>query len=260
MTTVALLYHDVVRNGAFDSSGFTSPDADIYKLDADLFRRHVRSITETASNVLVTVDDGGVSASETIAPILEEHGLSGYFFIPTNWIGRSGFLSREQIRELRRRGHLIGSHSCSHPERISHCTWQQVCDEWKRSADTLFDILSEPIQMASVPGGFYNRSVAKAAGLAGIRTLFTSDPTTKVYKVENCVVVGRFMIQRSTSTELATALARGDILPRIKQSLLWSAKKGFKTVGGTTWLRFRKWAIARMWIRRAQSSSSRSSI
>jgi peptidoglycan/xylan/chitin deacetylase (PgdA/CDA1 family) len=241
--TVALLYHDVVRDGNFTSSGFQGGDSDIYKLDAGQFRRHVDAITKESSRVLITVDDGGVSALQTIAPLLEAKQLHGYFFITTNWIGRPGFLSRDQIGELRQRGHLIGSHSCSHPERISHCSWEEMCDEWKRSTDVLSTILGESIQMASVPGGFYSRKVAQAAATAGIRTLFTSDPTTSVACVNGCVVAGRFMIQRSTSPELAAALARAAVVPRLKQSVSWNAKKVLKAAGGTAWLRFRKWAL-----------------
>ena len=245
MNSVALLYHDVVLNGAYESSGFRGADADIYKLDAREFLQHLDAISSVNAQALITVDDGGVSAAENIAPLLERFGLNGYFFVPTDWIGRDGFLSREQIRELRSRGHLIGSHSCSHPERISHCTWDRICEEWRRSVDILSEILREDGQMASIPGGFYSQRVARAAGLAGIRTLFTSEPTVQVQKVDNCVVVGRFMIQQRTSPGQAAALARGDALPRLRQSLVWNTKKGLKVVGGNAWLRFRKWALAR---------------
>jgi peptidoglycan/xylan/chitin deacetylase (PgdA/CDA1 family) len=244
MKSIALLYHDVVCHGDFSASGFDRADANIYKMDVQQFRCHLDAVAKTGRHPLITVDDGGVSALGTIAPLLEERRFFGCFFIATDFIGRRGFLSRDQIRELRRRGHLIGSHSCSHPERISHCSWHQLVDEWKRSADILSGLLEEPVPLASVPGGFYSRRVAKAAAAAGRRILFTSDPTTAVRRVDGCVVLGRFTLQRTSSPERAAAFARGDWLPILQQSLHWNAKKCAKTIGGAAWLRFRRWALA----------------
>jgi peptidoglycan/xylan/chitin deacetylase (PgdA/CDA1 family) len=243
MNTVALLYHDVVEANQSSASGFSGADADIYKLETGRFEAHLSAFERVSNHLVITVDDGGVSAHTHIADRLEMHGRRGFFFIATDWIGRPAFLDRNWIRELRERGHLIGSHSCSHPPRLSHCSWTQICDEWSRSIIILSDILGEPVQAASVPGGFYSRDVARAASLAGIRTLFTSEPTLRVEKVDNCTVIGRFMIQRSTTAAEAASLAQGSLAARMKQASLWNAKKCIKKVGGETWLRFRKWAL-----------------
>src|SRR5262249_13734451 len=154
-------------SGDFQASGFPSAGARTYKLQHEEFRRHLYAIAHANPEVLLTFDDGGVSFYETIAPLLEEHGWRGYFFIATNWIGSGGFLSANQIRALRKRGHLIGTHSCSHPERMSHCPFDQILSEWTESARKLDDILGESIDGGSVPGGYYSRSVAEAAALAG---------------------------------------------------------------------------------------------
>ncbi len=244
MRTVALLYHDVVHGEDFDSSGFPGGDANIYKLTRSRFESHLDALARVRSKFLITVDDGGVSAIDVIAPMLEERAMTGYFFIPTNWIDRPGFLSKDQVRQLRHRGHLIGSHSCSHPQRISRCSWDQMRDEWQRSIDVLTGILLEPVRMASVPGGFYSRRVAEAAALSGIRTLFTSEPVSSGSRVAGCAVAGRYMIRQSTSAQTAAALARRDALPCASQYMAWNTKKILKRAGGTAWLRFRKWALA----------------
>src|ERR1043165_6895947 len=108
MNTVALLYHDVVEPGEFYSSGFTGPEADIYKLDRQAFGRHLERIAGSDGRFILTFDDGGISFYDSIAPALEQRGLVGYFFIATDWIGKPGFLSAAQIRELREQGHVIG--------------------------------------------------------------------------------------------------------------------------------------------------------
>jgi peptidoglycan/xylan/chitin deacetylase (PgdA/CDA1 family) len=240
MNSITLLYHDVVRAGEFQSSGFTGGGADIYKLDREEFCRHLDVIARVNRRVLLTFDDGGVSFYDEIAPALEDRGRRGYFFIATNWIGKPGFLSAAQIRELRARGHRIGTHSCSHPQRMSRCSFEAMKHEWADSIIALSDVLGERIEMGSVPGGYYSRKVANAAAVAGLRTLFTSEPSVSAYSVDSCVVVGRFTIRRGTSSETTAALAGGAVLPRLKQYASWNTKKLLKLAGGSAWLNFRK--------------------
>ena len=74
----------------------------------------------------------------------------------------------------------IGSHSCSHPLRMGHCSWPQLLDEWSRSRAILSDIVGADVRDASVPGGDFAPQVAEAAARAGITRLFTSEPTGDV--------------------------------------------------------------------------------
>jgi peptidoglycan/xylan/chitin deacetylase (PgdA/CDA1 family) len=256
--TRALLYHDVVPEGAYDTSGFVSPDANIYKFPVSEFERHLDAIAarhpETAVRVesaliqpdclILTFDDGGASALPT-ADILERRGHAGHFFITTGYIGTPGFLARGQIAELARRGHVIGSHSCSHPALMARLPASEIEREWRQSIDTLSGIVGSEVTAASVPGGSYRRAVAAAAARAGIRMLFTSEPTSAIYRVDGCAVLGRYSIQRGTSSELAAALAAGDPLPRYRQAVYWNFKKVLKWAGGTAWIAFRRAVLAK---------------
>ena len=247
MRPISLLYHDVVLPGNPDASGFSGGDAAIYKLDLAEFQRHLGSIQPAISKstrpVRLTFDDGGASAHSLIAGLLEAFGWRGYFFVTTNWIGKNGFLNEHEIRDLRRRGHLIGSHSCSHPPRMSHGSYTEICREWKNSIARLSEILGEPVTLASVPGGYYTRKVGAAAAEAGIRTLFTSEPVTSSHSVNGCLVAGRYAIQRGTSAATAASMASGAIAPRCRQWVFWNMKKVAKSVGGNQWLRMRKWVL-----------------
>src|ERR671931_782797 len=114
------MYHDIVPAGAEDTSGFCGIDAALYKLTPDRFAAHLRAIASRVNppalpappalaappgllSPVLTFDDGGVSGL-LAADLLEWHGLAGYFFITVNYIGAAGFLTGDDIRELRRRG------------------------------------------------------------------------------------------------------------------------------------------------------------
>jgi peptidoglycan/xylan/chitin deacetylase (PgdA/CDA1 family) len=255
MKVICILYHDVVRFGKFESSGFLIPGADRYKLDTDEFDRHLNAIAGTVEKtpvaltnlddelldeqLLFTFDDGGASSYSVIADALENYGWRGYFFVTTNFVDTPRFLTRGQIRELRKRGHVIGSHSCSHPLQMSRCSLSRLDKEWTQSVKALEDILGESVDMASVPGGAYSKSVAESAGAAGIRALFTSEPTTRCWKVGTMCVLGRFTVRQGMVSKAVVRLISSRGLERFRQSASWKAKSVLKTVGGKYYGRLR---------------------
>ena len=259
MKAVTLMYHDVVEPGRPEASGFPTPDAHLYKLTRQDFAAHLEAISRTAGAavgttehlrqhsrppVLLTFDDGGISFFDPIAPMLEQHGWRGHFFISTDFIDTPGFLTRDHVRELRRRGHVIGSHSCSHPLRMAACSVEQLRREWKDSVHLLSSILGEPVAVASVPGGWFAPKVLSTAAEAGIRILFNSEPVTRGFMQEGCLVLGRFSFQDGSPAQQAAALASGDFWPAFRQKLFWDTKKIAKAIGGPAYMRIRERLLA----------------
>src|SRR5436853_3790191 len=111
MRAHSIMYHDVVENGDFASSGFPGEGANVYKVRREDFERHLSAIGAVASGVttvrdlagaspvLLTFDDGGASFHHPIADLLEAHGWRGHFFITTGRIGTPGFLANADIRD-----------------------------------------------------------------------------------------------------------------------------------------------------------------
>ena len=267
MKTLTLMYHDVTGPG-IDASGFPGGEAARYKLTVEQFERHLAAIagplrrhpvtTDILTNrgieptrpssippVLLTFDDGGVCAAEYIAGALEARGWRGHFFVTTAYIGRRGFLTRSQIQALRGRGHVVGSHTHTHPLRMGRCSEARQRDEWARSVTALAEIIGEPIRVASVPGGHCTEVVARTARDAGIQFLFTSEPTSHVESIDSLLIFGRYSVRRSTSAATAAAIANGERLPWVRQSIAWRFKAVAKATGGTVYDRGRAWILGR---------------
>jgi peptidoglycan/xylan/chitin deacetylase (PgdA/CDA1 family) len=260
MKSVGFVYHDVVANGHEDASGFAGRAPARYKLSWPQFEEHLEAIAaagraptligdvqahcEAPAPIFLTFDDGGASSVE-VGERLADRGWRAYFFVISDRIGRPSFLDGEGIRALRDAGHAIGSHSRTHPERMSQCPWPELVDEWQRSSDRLGEILQEQIQVASVPGGFYSVEVAKAAAAAGIRVLFTSEPRIRSWSVDACLVLGRYSITRATPAATARRLAEGSVAPRMLQATSWSAKKVAKRLPGDPYSKLRNAILQR---------------
>jgi peptidoglycan/xylan/chitin deacetylase (PgdA/CDA1 family) len=242
------MYHAVVDDGAEDSSGFVGRDAAFYKVTPRQLEAHLDAIvdsgpgTSPGNGFVATFDDGGVTAM-TAADALERRGLRGQFLVTVNYIGTHGFVSKSDLRELESRGHSIGSHSCSHPLRMGHCTWSQLIHEWVHSRAVLSDLLSRDIRIGSIPGGDCPPRVARAAALAGYTKLFTSEPDRVPRHAHGVTLIGRFAVRRWTSARTAAALAAGRFFPCAQQALLWNARKLTKRFGGEQYLRLRRFLL-----------------
>jgi peptidoglycan/xylan/chitin deacetylase (PgdA/CDA1 family) len=261
MKAISLAYHDVSDEPPVSLPHVRS-SIGLYTLTKRDFHDHLQCIAkrsiavgkiETSCSwspanvrVFLTFDDGAENVHSYVADELEKHGWRGHFFVTTAWIGRLGFVNPQQIRELHKRGHVIGSHSNSHPERMSRLTQHELSEEWSKSRAILGDILGEAVKVASVPNGYYSRVVAQSAAAVGIEALFTSEATSTVKVIDGCLVFGRYFIQKHTPASASGAIAAGRIWPRWRQTVLWETKKLIKVVGGESYLTVRRYLISKV--------------
>jgi peptidoglycan/xylan/chitin deacetylase (PgdA/CDA1 family) len=252
----SLIYHDVVEPGRDDASGFPGADATHYKLTVGAFEAHLAALARSGRApvasvgddqvrsgrcpIVLTFDDGGASALTEIAPRLEARGWRGLFFVTTDRIGERGFVTASDLVALADRGHAIGTHSASHPERFSHLDDAAMLAEWQRSRAALEAILGRSVRLGSVPGGFYSRRVGESAARAGLEVLFTSEPMESWHTVGPTWIAGRYSVTRRTSPDVALALATGARRETLKQLVTWELKKAAKRALGPAWLEARR--------------------
>lgn len=254
---MCLLFHDVYVSDPRES-GFRSQAADRYKLSVAQFERELAALARVARPALpfaLTFDDGGISFYTLIADRLEALGWRADCFVPTGAIDRPGFLTRAQLQELDRRGHRIGSHSASHPARISSESKDDIVREWTLSRNVLQDILGHQVVTASVPGGFFSRKVAEAAAIAGVRTLFTSEPVVHAHHVAQCRVVGRFALRNGDAPESSARLVQMAPWSRWAAWADWNAKGLIKPIVGNAYVRVADWLMARKAAKRSLIST-----
>jgi hypothetical protein len=127
---------------------------------------------------------------------------------------------------------------------MAACSPAQLDHEWRESVARLQDILGSPIEVASIPGGYYGIKVARAAAAAGIRHLFTSEPVTSVHTVDGCRIYGRFSVHQGVRPQWVGSVIAGDVWPRMQRFVFWNAKKILKKAGGAAWIEARRRIIA----------------
>jgi len=222
MQIASFSFHEVCDDPA--ESGWQRPAALPYKHTFAKYAEHLDAIAQggVAPSLLtgrgedfggqkrlvtISFDDGGVSNLRA-GEELVRRGWRGYFFVVSNLIGTRGFMDAAEIRHLRQCGHVIGSHSTTHPDIFRALTPRQMLEEWTVSRARLADLLGEPIETAAIPGGDGSRLVYEKAAEAGLQTLFTSEPKLGPEMVNGMRVLGRYCLKRDTANARAAELAR----------------------------------------------------
>jgi peptidoglycan/xylan/chitin deacetylase (PgdA/CDA1 family) len=239
MQPVSLLFHDVYLSDASES-GFDSPAAGRYKLSVDEFDSQLGE-SDVLGAARLTFDDGGVSFYTIVADKLEARGLHAYCFVTTDFIGRTGFLDAAQIRELDARGHVIGTHSASHPTRFSALSRADMRSEWIESRQRLEDVLGHGVTAGSVPGGYFSRDVGRTAAQSGLFLLFNSEPVRSARAIDGCTIAGRFTIRAGAPPDLARRFVQSAPWARSKEWATWNAKGLVKPLLGSSYPRVADW-------------------
>jgi peptidoglycan/xylan/chitin deacetylase (PgdA/CDA1 family) len=139
--------------------------------------------------VILTFDDGYADFYTTALPILRSHDFRAVAYVVSGFVGTSGYMSAEQVREADHSGIEIGSHTVSHANLASlsaGSVWSQIT----QSKLFLEQVLGHPVVSFCYPSGKYTSAVASAVAAAGYH-----DATTTRYGY-SYTLAGRYVWSR----------------------------------------------------------------
>jgi peptidoglycan/xylan/chitin deacetylase (PgdA/CDA1 family) len=241
---ICLMYHEIEAPGRPVVDG--APGYLRYVVRLDDFRAQLDQIVSaglrglslsqalrdgSSPSVVITFDDGCESDWLVAAPELHARGLGATFYITTGFLGRRGYLTRSQVRELADAGFDIGCHTESH-RFLTDLSGRDIRAEIGRSRDTLEEIIARPVVHLSCPGGRWSAEVATIARKMGYRTVATSrvganDEGTDAY------ALARNAVYRHTSPDAFERMVHGRGLRR--QRLQQLALDTVKRAVGNGW-------------------------
>ncbi len=190
----------------------------------------------------ITFDDGCETDLLVAAPILGELGFGATFYITTGFLGKLGYLTTQQLRELSSLGFQIGSHSMTHAY-LSDLDDNGLRREILDSKVQLEQLIGKRVEHFSCPGGRYSRRSIEMARTAGYRTLSTSRSRMNSANADR-FALGRIPVMRETTLRdfEALCLGRGLLSLRIRESLRQTAKRA---LGNTLYDRLRQFVLYR---------------
>jgi len=165
-------------------------------------------------NVTITFDDGCETDLLAAAPILRQAGFNATFFITCGRLGKPGYLSVAQLKEISGRGFEIGCHSMTHPY-LTDLEEKDLRHEIYDAKSQLEQIIGRPVDHFSCPGGRCDQRVVTVARAAGYRTLSTSRIQANSADTD-VFALGRVAILRDVSLSAFAAICEGAPLSRMR--------------------------------------------
>lgn len=198
--------------------------------------RHIGPVTQRPW--MLTFDDGYASDYEIVLPVLLRAGMSGTFFLITDNIGKPGYLTWDQVREMYHQGMCIGSHSASHCQ-LTHIGEAAAKEELARSRQVLENQLGGEVSAFSFPYGAYTSTLCGLALEAGYRFVCTSDHGSAK---DGQRIIPRNAIHSKMNWRDVERLMQFGPLVRTQLYALDTTKKLLKgMLGGSAYLGLRKW-------------------
>lgn len=219
-SVVFLMYHELELPGR--PTVQSAPGYVRYVLKASEFGNQMRwlsrndwrgmAVTEalmfpSQNGVAVTFDDGCETDLLVAAPVLKDLGFGGTFYVTSGFLGRPGYLSHTQLRELADSGFEIGCHSKTHPY-LTALDSAGLDRELVEAKWEIEQILGRSIEHFSCPGGRWDGRALEVAQRAGYHTVATSRIQANT-KSTNLFELGRVAILRETKPDAFRAICRG---------------------------------------------------
>jgi len=235
---VFLMYHELELPGRPRIQ--SDPGYVRYVLSASSFRAQMltlkrqawrgMSVTEALASprlpgVAITFDDGCETDLLVAAPILHDNSFGATFYVTAGFLGRPGYMSNSQVRELATLGFEIGCHSMTHAY-LSDLDAAGLQREVVEAKACLEQILGRPVEHFSCPGGRYDARTAELARAVGYRTVATSRIQANGRKADP-YALARVPVFRGTGSEQFMKICRARGLWRLglSQTLRVAARK-----------------------------------
>lgn len=142
--------------------------------------------------VALTFDDGYEDMATAALPILQQYGFPATFYIIVNFVGYPGYMSWEQIEQLRDAGMEIGAHTLTHAD-LTGLPPERAWIEIEQSRMVLEERLGMPITSFSYPAGSHNAELVEMVYAAGYNNAVTTLPETEIvhmYKIPRRRILG----------------------------------------------------------------------
>lgn len=178
-----LMYHGIHRDpsspGVFNARYSVDPDDFAGQLDwlagNGFTTRLFTDAPRSASDVVLTFDDGDESWMTTALPLLTERGVVAEFCITSDYVGQPGMIGPAAVRELVAAGMGVQSHARTHRP-LSTLSPQELVEELTTSKQRLEEWSGRPVVALTLPGGRGGAREFRAARSAGYRWVGSSVP------------------------------------------------------------------------------------
>jgi peptidoglycan/xylan/chitin deacetylase (PgdA/CDA1 family) len=213
---ITLTYHSI------NECPVQEPGAGLYCVSRGAFRAQMEYVSNfMRERVIITFDDGDITNYTQAMPVLSEFGLTAYFFLIVSRVGADGYMNWDQVRELKDKGMIIGSHGMTH-RILDKLSAADLDNEIRQSKQILEKELVCEIKAFSVPRGFCSEAIIGKAKSAGYQEIFTSGAESAIKSG-----IGRITVRRDWDIDKFKKVLSGQVTVKdiLRSRILLALKK-----------------------------------
>ncbi|HEY0053804.1 MAG TPA: polysaccharide deacetylase family protein [Pedobacter sp.] len=146
--------------------------------------------------IMLTFDDTDLDQFTVAAPEMKKYGFKAVYFIMTVSIGRMGrtkYMSSDQIKKLSDAGNVIGSHTYDHKN-----VKKYVAEDWvtqiEKPTKRLEEITGKKIEYFAYPFGLWNKEAIPQLKKRGFKAAFilatSRDENDPLYSIRRIIASG----------------------------------------------------------------------
>ncbi len=121
--------------------------------------------------IMISFDDTRAEQFTLAREEMNKYGFKGVYFIMTVSLGKPGYMTKQEVKELADEGNVVGSHTWDHSNVKNYSG-----EDWKIQIDKpsqeLEKITGRPIQYFAYPFGLWNREAIEQLKQRGFKAAF----------------------------------------------------------------------------------------
>ncbi|HYC27320.1 MAG TPA: polysaccharide deacetylase family protein [Chitinophagaceae bacterium] len=143
--------------------------------------------------VMITFDDTSEEHYTIAFPELQKYGFNGTFFIMTVSLGRPGYMTKEQVKDLSDKGQVIASHTYDH-HNVKQYEGQDYDNQMLKPKEKLEAIIGKKVDYFAYPFGEWKAAaipeLQKRNYKAAFQLVGKRDSTEPLYTIRRMIVPG----------------------------------------------------------------------
>ena len=147
--------------------------------------------------IMISFDDSRIEQFTVARSEMSKYGFKGVYFIMTVSLGRPGYMTKQDVKQLAEEGNTIGSHTWNHSnvKNYSGDDWRIQVD---KPSEELEKITGRPVKYFAYPFGLWNRQAVEQLERRGFKAAFQlsakRDPDYPQFCVRRVIVPGEWTI------------------------------------------------------------------
>jgi peptidoglycan/xylan/chitin deacetylase (PgdA/CDA1 family) len=140
-------------------------------LPDQLYDYLVKGITLPSKPIMISFDDSHVEQYGFARDEMNKYGFKGVYFIMTVSLGRPGYMTKDQVKQLADEGNIIGSHTWNHSN-VRNYSGEDWITQIDKPSQQLEKITGTPVKYFAYPFGLWDKEAIEQLKQRGFKAAF----------------------------------------------------------------------------------------